>query len=79
MGFVGRSSWRQVIAANVFAASGECEAPKQTGASLGSTGVMGGISFLIFVRVVLCCLQECFVRPGSLLYLQLGNRKMGIL
>lgn len=55
MGFVGRSSWRQVIAANMFAASREREAARQTGASLATTGVMGGISFFFYLY------KSCFL------------------
>lgn len=55
MGFVGRSSWRQEIAANVFAASREREAERQTGASLATTGVMGGISFFFSLQ------KSCFM------------------
>lgn len=45
MGFIGRSSWRRVV--KVFAALRECEALKQTGASLASTRFIGGISFFL--------------------------------
>lgn len=70
VGFTGRSSWRQVIVVEVFAALRDHEALKQAGAPLARTRIIRGISFLSFWKSW-CDLKECFMRPRSLLYYQL--------
>lgn len=65
----------------MFAALRECEALKQTGPSLASTRIIGGISFFLSFSeklfYVIC--RSVLWDPGLCCITSLRNRKMGIL